>query len=184
MKQVIVLALVVSACSSTPGMQGEKGERGDVGPAGPQGLKGDPGTPPASMVWVDSTGALIGSQLLFTDSAGVQWPIDTDTGQVNLGAVNTLTSKLYLSSDCSGPAYVEAAGWIPRQPRGSANDATVYVRRDDDESEEVLPQSFMALNSCTPGAQPRMRVLAVADLVTHPRRVLLPVRGPLHVEFR
>lgn len=124
MRVASVLVLLVLGCAQK-GEPGAKGEAGAPGADGAPGAKGDPGErgapgargadgtaiPGARIVlWVDATGAVIGPEPVFIDDAGVQWPLDLETGTVKPQALSELV--YFASTDCSGQAY--RAGGLPR----------------------------------------------------------------------
>jgi hypothetical protein len=136
---VPMLTMLLLGCAE----KGEKGEPGARGADGAPGAKGDPGERGEAgqrgadgtaiagariVLWVDATGAVIGPEPIFIDDAGVQWPLDLETGEPS-------PSKLYegvifASNDCSGQAY--AAGGLPRVAgsRELADGGSTFVVRD------------------------------------------------------
>lgn len=181
------VVLVLSACTGTSGPAGEKGEkgdRGDVGPAGAQGPKGDPGTSSGGLVLVDADGTPV-PEGLYIDTAGVQWPVNLDTGQVYTQVVDRFPSRQFLSNDCSGSAYVDSTGLLARQPFSFPDATVVYVRGDAQQSVAFTAQSVrVGTGPCTMIQGTPTRALKVEDCTTHPKRTDLPLRGPLRWQAR
>lgn len=117
-----MIVMFAVSCTGGAGAAGQKGDTGAPGPAGPQGERGEPGPrgeqgPPGVasnagriVVWVDATGAVIGPEPVFIDDAGVQWPLDQETGLIGTGLPWPV---YYESNDCDGGA-LELAHSPPR----------------------------------------------------------------------
>lgn len=137
----LVVACLLIGCaekgaSGEPGARGADGApgaKGDTGERGEPGARGADGTAIAGariVLWVDATGAVIGPEPVFIDDAGVQWPLDLETGTVK--PVPLSEDVYFASTDCSGQAYRYSAG-LPRVASSLplADGGVALVVRDD-----------------------------------------------------
>lgn len=195
MRALWVAALVLSGCA---GGVGERGPQGDPGPAGPAGAQGVPGpqgpagpqgiagpagpagSSSGGFVWVDAAGVVVGSEPAWTDSSGVIWPVDLETG-----AVKPITAfTFYGSAGCTG---VEYAG-VVAVPAGYAFEvSTGGATRTRDRTTQAVEVSMMSQRfaTCSNASAPYSRSLAVPLTSTRTiTRPAAPYVGPLHREKR
>ena len=184
MTRLGAVLVVLSGCVGASGPAGERGPTGADGAEGARGPAGERGLPGAGgahgLRWVDATGKLVGDQLTYVDDDGALWPVDAETGQVNLIELQLTSPRLYRSNDCSGAWYVTPPA--PRQVFSTINDTVLRVRRDTAQLEEVVVGSGSAGAACAPASGIRSMVsLDDMDVVQLPA---LSFTGPLHRELR
>ena len=181
---IVVAVVLLSACAGQKGepgpagAQGAKGERGDVGPAGERGADGAAIAGARIVVWVDANGAVVGPESLFVDDAGVQWPLDRETGEVDLGVPLALR---FGAVDCSGAPMVQVPP--PRRAFTAGTDGGVYVRPNDSLRAEVVDVHTQPNGSAACLEAGPLAVMPLSELrsVAAPSS---PFTGPLHVEWR
>lgn len=144
MRVTMLVVMVLAMGCAEKGERGPSGEPGARGADGAPGAKGDPGERGAAgargadgtaiagariVLWVDATGAVIGPEPVFIDDAGVQWPLNLESGTV---APLALYEGVYFASnDCTGQAL--RPGYAPRMASSLplADGGTQLVVRDD-----------------------------------------------------
>jgi len=95
----------------------------DAGPPGPKGDKGDPGA--GAMLWVDSTGAVIGPAFVHSGAYSGYWKTDRGYFAFNVNGDGTTNIPsmvaVYATGDCAGPAYLAAPNALgPQFPNQNA----------------------------------------------------------------
>lgn len=122
------------------GPPGAEGPRGEVGPAGPQGVPGIDALAP--YVWVDSTTAVIGSELVWVDPASQHlWCIDQESGVYK--ACSEPRIYVYLQPDCVGERWIVSPPPPNEMFQISGEDESHFFRRNGVlplEREELLSQ--------------------------------------------
>jgi hypothetical protein len=200
MKTTLLTVLFVLVGCSGGTVAGIKPDPGPAGPQGLQGLQGPQGPTgpqgPAvkSLMYYDATGSLVGpvnptGQALYVDDSGLLWNVSAAGGSLSVPSL-TLTAY-YESTDCSGPAFINAnaALPLPRVPFISGSNGILYVVPDTGMTSigGVVAQSMGGLGSGGCGqATNTITGFAVSQMT--PSSVLtaptLPFTGPLHLEYK
>ena len=181
--RLLLLSLFALGCAQQgpKGDQGEAGppgERGPVGPAGPAGA-----SPPRFSVWVDADGGVLGHDLVERVGEAL-WLIDPNSGRA---VRSDLGTRYYLTSDCTGDAYVSASAVLPLEPR---HDGTRYLMRPASAPGVVTQYGGTSFNgqaaNCVPGtpiAGREASLLPVGSLIEVPAPSF-SYPAPLHRELR
>ena len=90
----------------------------------------------------------------------------------------------FVSTDCSGPAYVSA----PPDPRvviQLGEDPELLVRGDRSHTTRIVPRSFLYLGACQQGMFAiEAPHLLFTELTSGPSIPASPFEGPFHLEMR
>lgn len=178
---------VLAACAGSPAERGARGERGASGVAGPTGPVGPPGGQGPGARWVSADGVSVGagSPPLHPDANGVLWPLDLETGDVDVDGLFTFARYGYLYTDCQGTEYAYNLPPVrmaaSRAGFGAPSD--FYVRPDGSVllETELVSLKYSEAGPCSP---------AGIDAAVLPFDELLSVsppaatwQGPLHLEI-
>lgn len=138
------------------------------------------------MRWVSADGLTVasGTPPLHPDTDGVLWPLDPETGLVDLDATFTFRRYAYTEEDCQGTEYAYELP-LPRMAASGAAfemDGSFYVRPDAGAvvQIELASLKYTADGGCSPAA---IDVLALP--FSELRTVQPPAvswQGPLHLE--
>ena len=178
--------------SGGTGAAGAAGATGPAGPPGPAGTKGEPG--PAGprgggVIWKDATGKTIPvishivpfldefAILHFAEPDGRIWSLDARRGTIDAAAY---ASSYYLTTDCTGPAYIPAMARWTYRARGGVG---IVTFADDAKSTMVVPQSYWPASGCAQvnaNASPMFAVSEGTIIASEPKALYTL---PIHPEY-
>lgn len=160
--------------SGGPGAAGAAGATGPAGPPGQAGTKGEPG--PAGprgggVLWKDAAGKTIpvvahivpfivdeSATLHFAEPDGRIWSLNARRGTIDAASY---ASPYYLTTDCSGPAYIQAMARWTHRVRGAAD---IVTFADNAKSTMVVPQSYRPISgNCEQINANALPMFAVSD---------------------
>lgn len=166
-----------------PGEQGPQGPQGLTGPAGPMGPQGPAG---GGYRWhaADGQQVTLGPELVLFDANGHLWPLDVETGGIDLEEIPSLGRYFYATSDCTGTEYALFVS-APRVVMGEEVFGVPYrffVRSDTSVLEGLSVQSQGNFDGdCSASGGGLVAAVPMTELVevTPPE---IPWTGPLHPE--